>query len=51
MRRADVFYLAFSKAFDTVSHNILTDQLMNYGLDTWTVKWTETWMNSWTQRL
>lgn len=29
----DVVYLDFSKAFDTVSHNILTMKLRNCGID------------------
>ena len=40
-KAADVAYLNFSKPFDTVSHNIFTDKLMKYRLDTWTVRWTE----------
>ncbi|KAK4818078.1 hypothetical protein QYF61_004628 [Mycteria americana] len=33
-----------SKAFDTVSHNILIEKLMKYGLDEQTVRWTENWL-------
>ena len=29
----EVVYLDFSKVFDTVSHNILIDKMMKYGLD------------------
>lgn len=29
----DIIYLKFSKAFGTVSHNILVDTLVRYGLD------------------
>ncbi|GAB0186351.1 mitochondrial enolase superfamily member 1 [Grus japonensis] len=36
-RAVDVAYLDFSKAFDTVSHNILIGKLRKCGLDEWTV--------------
>ena len=45
----DAVYLDFSKAFDTVSHNILIDKLTKYKLDKWTVRWTENWLNCQTQ--
>jgi len=32
----------FSKAFDTVSHNIL---IRKRGLDEWTVRWMKNWLN------
>jgi len=38
-RALDVVYLDFSKAFDTVSHNILLGKLRKYGLDEWSVGW------------
>ncbi|GAB0207209.1 mitochondrial enolase superfamily member 1 [Grus japonensis] len=37
-RAVDVVYLDFSKAFDTVSHNILVSKLRKCGLDEWTVR-------------
>ncbi|PKU41457.1 rna-directed dna polymerase from mobile element jockey- hypothetical protein [Limosa lapponica baueri] len=49
-RAKTVDYIDFRKAFDAVSHNILTDELMKYRLDKWTVRWTETWLNCWAQR-
>ncbi|GAB0199235.1 mitochondrial enolase superfamily member 1 [Grus japonensis] len=44
-RAVDVVYLDFSKAFDIVSHNILTSKLRKCGLDEWTVRWFENWLN------
>ncbi|KAK4816187.1 hypothetical protein QYF61_012477 [Mycteria americana] len=35
-RWLDVFYLAFTKAFDTISHNILIDKWKKHRLDKWT---------------
>jgi len=46
-----VVYLDFSKAFDTVSHNILLEKLRNCGLDEWSVRWIENWLNGRTQRV
>ncbi|KAK4806997.1 hypothetical protein QYF61_000326 [Mycteria americana] len=48
---ADIVYLAFGKAFDTVSRKILIEKLMKYGLDEQTVGWVENWLNSWAQRV
>jgi len=48
-RAVDVVYLDFSKAFDTVSHNILLGKLRKCGLDEWLVRWTENWLNGRTQ--
>ncbi|GAB0202850.1 mitochondrial enolase superfamily member 1 [Grus japonensis] len=48
---ADVVCLDFSKAFDTISHNILTSKLRKCGLDEWTVTWIETWLNGRAQRV
>jgi len=36
-RAMDVVYLDFSKAFNTVSRNILLGKLRKYGLDEWSV--------------
>ncbi|GAB0204113.1 mitochondrial enolase superfamily member 1 [Grus japonensis] len=35
----DIVYLDFSKGFETVSHNLLLEKLMCYGLDKWSVRW------------
>uniref|UniRef100_A0A669QGF4 Reverse transcriptase domain-containing protein n=1 Tax=Phasianus colchicus TaxID=9054 RepID=A0A669QGF4_PHACC len=50
-RAVDVVYLDFSKAFDTVSHNILTAKLRKYGIDEWTVRWVENWLAGRAQRV
>ena len=43
--RADVVYLDFSKAFDTVSRNILIGKVMKCRLDEWSGRWIENWLN------
>uniref|UniRef100_A0A8B9PKM6 Reverse transcriptase domain-containing protein n=1 Tax=Apteryx owenii TaxID=8824 RepID=A0A8B9PKM6_APTOW len=50
-RAVDVVYLDFSKAFDTVPHNILIGKLRKRGLDEWTVRWLENWLNGRAQRV
>jgi len=50
-RAIDVVYLDFSKAFDTVSHNVLLGKLRKRGLDEWSVRWIENWLNGRTQRV
>jgi len=46
-----VVYLDFSKASNTVSHNILLGKLRNYGLDEWSLRWIEKWLNGRAQRV
>ena len=50
-RAVDVVYLDFSKASDTVSHNILIGMLRKGGMDEWTVRWTENWLDGRAQRV
>ncbi|PKU49443.1 rna-directed dna polymerase from mobile element jockey- hypothetical protein [Limosa lapponica baueri] len=50
-RTADVIYLDFSKAFDTVSHNILIGKLRKCGLGEGAVRWIESWLCDRTQRV
>ena len=45
----DVVYLDFSKAFDTVPHNILMDKLA--GLDGCMLCWVKHWLDGWAQRV
>ena len=50
-KAVDVAFLDFSKAFDTVSHNILIGKVRKSGLDKWTVRRTENWLNGRAQRV
>ena len=43
-RVVDVFYLDFSKTFDTVSHGILLQKLAAHGLDSFTLCWAKNWL-------
>jgi len=47
----DVFYLDFSKAFDTVSHSLLPVTLTSCGLDGHSFCWVENWLESQTRRI
>ena len=46
-KAVDVVYLHFSKAFDTVSHNILLQKLAVRGLGRYTLGWVRNWLESW----
>lgn len=50
-KTVDVVYLDFSKAFDTVLHNILLKKLAARGLDWRTLRWLINWLGSWAQRV
>lgn len=50
-RAVDVVYLGFSKAFDSVFHNILIDKVKKCRLGKWTVRQTENWPNGQTQKV
>ena len=50
-RAVDVVYLDFSKAFDTISHNILIGKLRKCGLEESSVRWVENWLNGRAQRI
>jgi len=47
----DIVYLDFSKAFNTVSHNILIGKLRKCGLDEGTASGIENWPNGRAQRV
>ena len=46
----DVVCLYLSKAFSTVSHNILTGKLRERGLGEGTMRWVESWLSGRAQR-
>ncbi|CAM5085413.1 unnamed protein product, partial [Eretmochelys imbricata] len=52
-KAVDVLFLDFTKAFDTVSHNILASKLKKYGLYEWTTRWIESWLelDCWAQEV
>uniref|UniRef100_A0A493TRX7 Reverse transcriptase domain-containing protein n=1 Tax=Anas platyrhynchos platyrhynchos TaxID=8840 RepID=A0A493TRX7_ANAPP len=50
-RAVDVIYLDFSKAFDTVSHDILLAKLRKCGTDEWTARWIENCLTGQAQRV
>jgi len=50
-RDVDVVYLDFSKAFHTVSHNILLGKLRKCGLNERSVRCMENWLNGRAQRV
>ncbi|CAM5160171.1 unnamed protein product [Natator depressus] len=47
----DVVYLDFSKAFDTVSHDLLINKLGKYNLDGATIRWVHNWLENHSQRV
>lgn len=48
----DVIYLDFSKAFNTVSHEIKRIiKLRKCGIDEWMVRWVESWLTGGAQRV
>ncbi|XP_064923730.1 SH2 domain-containing protein 4B isoform X1 [Columba livia] len=50
-RAVDVVYLDFSKAFNRVSHSILTAKLREWALDDRVVRWTANWLKERSQRV
>ncbi|GAB0179428.1 mitochondrial enolase superfamily member 1 [Grus japonensis] len=50
-KAVDVVYLAFSKAFDTISYSILLEKLAAHGLDGCTLLWVKNWLDGRVQRV
>ncbi|KAJ7411480.1 rna-directed dna polymerase from mobile element jockey-like [Willisornis vidua] len=50
-KAVDVVYLGFSKAFDTVSHNMLLEKLAAHSLDRVTLCWVKNWLDGQAQRV
>ena len=50
-KAVDVVYLDFSKAFDTVPHNILVEKLAAHSLDWCTLCWVKHWLDGQAQRV
>ena len=50
-RAADVVCFDFSKAFSTVSHNILISKLRMYEVEEWSVRWVVSWLAGRVQRV
>jgi len=43
----DIFYLDFTKMFDTISHSILLEKQAVRVLDRNTLSWVKNWLDSW----
>jgi len=50
-KAVDVIYLDFSKAFDTISHSILLEELAVHGLERYMLCWVKTWLDGQAQRV
>ncbi|GAB0179474.1 mitochondrial enolase superfamily member 1 [Grus japonensis] len=48
-KAVNVVYLDFSKAFDTISHNILLEKLAAHSLEECTLLWVKNWLDGWAQ--
>jgi len=50
-RTANIVYLDFDKASNTVSCKIFIEKLLVYRLDEQTQRWIENWLNDWAQTM
>lgn len=50
-RPVDVIFMDFSKAFDTISHSILLDQLFSIQLDKCIIEWVNNCLTGWPLRV
>lgn len=50
-KAADVFYLDFTKTFDTISHSIILEELAALGLDRYSVHWVKKQLDRRDQRV
>ena len=50
-KAVDVVYLDFSKAFDTIPHNMLMEKLAAHSLDGRTLHWVKHWLDGQAQRV
>jgi len=50
-KAVDVVYLDFSKAFDTVPHNILVEKLAAHGFNGHSLCWVKHWLDGQAQRV
>lgn len=48
---ADVIFLDFRKAFDTISHNILLNKSSSIQLDKSTIQWVNSWLTDQVRRV
>ena len=46
-----IIYLHFGKAFDSISHCILLENLAAHGLDTYTFGWVKNWLDGQAQKV
>lgn len=50
-KAVDLVCLNFSKAFNTMSHEIILEKLTAHSLDECTLLWVKNWLDCWAQRV